>query len=72
MIKNFFNQNNTEEEVHTHSVTAKLLPINRFWYLEFGKDVKNASNTHKAQFIIEDEALIKCFHLEVLTQPPNC
>lgn len=70
--KNLWSQTTAEEEVTPQNLVHKLQPIfNKFWYLDFSGSVDQFDSKNKQTFIIVDEALIKCYHLEVLTQPPN-
>ena len=69
--KNLWSQTMAEEEVTPQNLVHKLQPINRLWYHDFTTSTDQFDQKNQQFFIIVDEALIKCFHLEVLTQPPN-
>lgn len=61
-----------EEEVAPQTLVHKLQPIvNKFWYLDFTDVIDQFDSRISRTFFIVDEALIKCFHLDVLTQPPD-
>lgn len=70
--KVLWSQTAAEEEVAPQTLVHKLQPIfNRFWYLDFTDAVDQLDSRTGQTFFIVDEALIKCFNLDVLTQPPN-
>ena len=69
MGENLWNQTISEEEVHPHVI--KIKAINKLWYLDFAVNCDQFDTPSKNSFLTVDEALIKCFHLEVLIQPPN-
>jgi hypothetical protein len=62
------------EEVHEHSVNRinSLSEDKLNHHFEFSfPGCEILSNAPEKNYHIKDEALIKCFHLEVLLQPPN-
>jgi hypothetical protein len=70
--KVLWSQTTAEEEVTPQTLVSKLQPtFNRLWYLDFDDTVDQFNSKSNPSFIIVDEALIKCFHLEVLIQPPD-
>ncbi|HLU16559.1 MAG TPA: hypothetical protein VKZ76_00765 [Edaphocola sp.] len=72
VVKNLWSQTAAEEEVTPQQLTLKMQPTNnKLWYLDFSPSGDSFSSQSAPNFIIVDEALIKCYHLEVLTQPPN-
>lgn len=69
--KSLWSQTMAEEEVTPQNLVHKLQPINRLWYLDYTISTDQFDQKNQQSFIIVDEALIKCFHLEVLIQPPD-
>ncbi len=70
--KMLWSQTTSEEEVTPQGLVQQLQPVfNKLWYLDFSGSADQFDSKNNQTFIIVDEALIKCFHLEVLTQPPN-
>jgi hypothetical protein len=59
------------EEVHEHSTFQKNMPQDKLWYLHFSDSDCSGQNKNDFKYAIRAEALIKCYHLEVLLQPPN-
>ncbi len=63
------------EEVHEHGNCGKKMTNDnhdKLWYLHFltATDVEDKSEICH-HYVLRDEALIKCLHLDVLIQPPN-
>jgi len=58
------------EEVHEQGSFQKKMAPDKHWYLQFSaaQDRLAASDF---KYALRDEALIKCYHLEVLLQPPK-
>lgn len=63
------------EEVHEHGPCQKKMTNtdhDKFWYLHFVATPHIEKETKDCfDYVLQDEALIKCLHLEVPLQPPN-
>ncbi len=72
VAKNLWSQTTAEEEVTPQTLVKGLQPVlNKLWYLDFADDIDQFDTKNSHSFLIVDEALIKCYHLEVLIQPPD-
>lgn len=59
------------EEVHEQSTFQKKMTQDKLWYLHFSDSDFADHNNNDFKYALRAEALIKCYHLEVLLQPPN-
>lgn len=65
-------QNNEEVQEHAPGSKLQFNFHDKYWYLHYlaTKEVELVT-TASTQYLLQDEALIKCFNLDVLLQPPN-